>query len=340
MPSAANILTVLLDTQERHRALRLLAFHEDGEITHIGSSMDSFDDDALHWHLERMVEERMEARRAPKGHVTVMVYPEYASGDRKALANGLFESHKPLICVADTDTSRTEFASRHMDAEGCASFIASVVARCEFAHVALCGHGVKGCLVMRDDDSRLSPRAIGMALERKNFAGRLLLSLNMCDAGFEDVREHNMWQHTSRTEATQWPSGLGFECTIISVAEGKVVSGNATHFAKILKLVSETVRRRDLPEDGLALQGMVDAVWRTTRDPLEPRRHWIPPPTVTRHPAISPTVEEVARKDAAHRAVMDAFEPATSPVAARATLRETIARAIERLADWVRGRRV
>jgi DnaJ-domain-containing protein 1 len=79
MPTAASILEALLATQERHRALRLRAFREDGEITArqqeaiMTLTSGLFDDATLRFHLERMVAERLQARGVPFGHSTIVV---------------------------------------------------------------------------------------------------------------------------------------------------------------------------------------------------------------------------------------------------------------------------
>jgi hypothetical protein len=199
---------------------------------------------------------------------------------------------------------------------------------------------------VQSHESNLSTGGVPSSLNAV-YEGRLLLSLNFCDAGFTDVNASNMWQRAPRAEGVPWPADAGFECTVIAISDGKIVNANATHFVRMMQSVAEAVRLRQV-QGQKDIQDRVDAAWRETRESPE---NWLPPPTVKHHSAHAPSPEEAARQDSVLRETMAAFEPTVyvahtvrSREVARDRVRlwlagalERTAGALEKLAAWLRG---
>lgn len=266
---AMEVLAVIKQVQFKHRHLRLAALRDDGLISHRQQSAmlnflgGEFDDVALRIRIEALEARVKDLPIAPAdGTVAIMVYPAYAPPMSTA-PNELFNRHRDMFRGA------VEFVNRTFPADAAATSIACLARDRAFAHVALCGHGDRGALVM-SDRTLLTPRAIADALVLRGFRGRLLLTMCMCDAN----------PAPTAGASGAWPGCTPFDATVISVAPGKVVNANADHFARALRVF---VERGEQDECAEAAQTALDRAWKSQADRNLPDRDWIPSPAVTSH---------------------------------------------------------
>jgi hypothetical protein len=136
-----------------------------------------------------------------------------------------------------------------------------------FVHIAMCGHGTRGSLVMTDRQ-QLKVSDVIDTLTAAGFTGHALITLNACDADTDHLA----------VDAPDWRGIAQFQWTFIGSSEGAQKDSNANHFARMISLVDPIIC--DGIEAASDLPRVVKAAWKLTTDKNQSPSHWIPCPTV------------------------------------------------------------
>lgn len=218
---------------------------------------------------------------SPSRHTNVLIAPEYGFDRRLArddeewrahsrvyaqlAAIGLVPSttfnHLAAVCAR---LMACDALDRGATARGALDAISAAAIDAGFVHIALCGHGSGGGLVMRDR-SVLTQTAIADRLSNARFKGHALITINACES---DV---------GLSGRDAWRGSRDFKWTVITAASDAIVECNALHFARVATCIAPMVAMGTRSHD---IRNALGIAWDAARDPNEEPRHWLPVPTV------------------------------------------------------------
>lgn len=225
--------------------------------------------------------------REPEGAALIMVYPEYGP-KKKGDANKAAYEEMVAMCVAPSETFNDLLVSHesilggaHMKANTSKATAYNLIRVnapiYDFVHIAMCGHGTPGALVMADKKP-LALADVVNSLKASGFKGHALITLNACYADADLVRASGETS-MSPIDAPDWKSISQFEWTFIASSEGSQKRTNADHFARMLAVVEPVIRENvEEPSDWPTV---VKMAWNMTVDEDESPGDWVPCPTVT-----------------------------------------------------------
>lgn len=301
-------LAAIQATQPHRRHAYVRSLIEDGRVTRAQATALLGAVEWLHSNRGASLTDVMRDRQGTESPMVdsavVMVYPQYGHGVQtypdlvrtglvpSATFNDLLEGHMDM----------PEFRSAKDKCMGTVSdavaTIRAVASRCRsFIHVAMCGHGTLGALIMADRKP-LTQAAVAAALADSGFRGRALVSLNSCQSSTDPVVD---------TSEDPWGTGatFPFDWTVVTSCDDSQVRCNADHFARAMSAFHGIVR--DGTEDQVDFQEVVRVLWRQTRSPDEPQCHWMPRPDV-RVGAAAPALASCgADARSVRRQLSDAF---------------------------------